>query len=43
MAPGSGKIRWVVERSFAWLRAYKRLRTATNDAGAIVNVASPGG
>jgi transposase len=24
---GLGKIRWVVERAFAWLHAYKRLRT----------------
>jgi len=24
---GLGKIRWVVERGFAWLHAYKRLRT----------------
>lgn len=24
---GLGKIRWVVERGFAWLHAFKRLRT----------------
>jgi transposase len=24
---GLGKIRWVVERTFAWLHAFKRLRT----------------
>jgi transposase len=24
---GLGKIRWVVERRFAWLHAFKRLRT----------------
>lgn len=24
---GLGKLRWVVERSFAWLHAFKRLRT----------------
>jgi transposase len=24
---GLGKVRWVVERGFAWLHAFKRLRT----------------
>lgn len=26
-APGWGKLRWPVERGFAWLHAFKRLRT----------------
>ena len=29
---GLGRHRWVVERGFAWLHAFKRLRTATNTA-----------
>jgi transposase len=29
---GPGKVRWVVERAFAWLHAFKRLRTVTSDA-----------
>lgn len=24
---GLGKVRWVIERGFAWLHAFKRLRT----------------
>jgi transposase len=34
---GLGKVRWVIERTFAWLHNFRRLRTRYERSGALHN------